>query len=64
MPKSGYSIYSDPEFTDSNIDLGTQLVERFYEGLDELDQYELESNSDNYFIALLRQANVDIKSER
>ena len=41
LGKSKYQIYVDEEFLSENIELGTQVVESFYESLDQLDSYDL-----------------------
>ena len=66
MPNSNYEIYVDEDLLKKGaIDPRTIAIERFYEALDELDQYDLGlENDDNFFIQQLKDQNEKIKKER
>lgn len=52
-----YQIFVDEEFLNDNIDIGQHSVEFFYEGLDEMDQYDINGQTDNYFVQRIKQSN-------
>jgi hypothetical protein len=50
---------------DQNIPVETQHLERFYESLDELDQYELpEFGTSNFYIEEMKNHNLYLKEAR
>lgn len=65
MPNSQYAIFTDPEFTEDLISKGVEFVERWYEGLDEIDQYSLDPDTtDNFFVQRLKATNDEILLDR
>ena len=49
-----YQIYVDDEFLYENIDEGKHFVETFYDGLDDIDQYDDGQDGDNFLIKRIR----------
>ena len=49
-----YQIFVDEEYLQDNICLGQQYVETFYEGLNDIDQYDLGGSPDNFFVQRIR----------
>ena len=66
MPSSKYTIFVDEDLRDDDaIDLRSQTVERFYEALDELDQYDLGlPDNANFFVLEIKDKNSKLEVER
>ena len=62
MPNSNYTIFVDEDLLEEGaIEKDSQTIERFYEALDELDQYDLGlQNSPNFFIKEIEDRNQQI----
>jgi hypothetical protein len=62
MPHSNYTIFVDEDLLEKGaIEFDSQKIERFYEALDELDQYDLGLKDDaNFFINEIEEKNQKI----